>query len=655
MSRLSKRKQQRNADAGTPASSRGAAPIKPAGAATGAETIVHLLLIAAAVLIGYSNVFHAPFVFDDFAGIVDNAVIKDLDNFISSGRGYDVSPRRFIGYLTFALNYRFGGLEVVGYHIVNLVVHMGSSFLVYFLVALTFRTPYFGLSRPEEDGRKMIALVTALFFASHPVQTQAVTYIYQRFTSLATCFYLLSVVMYVKGRLAMQRPEDTGQRAEGGGRDISPVIRSMPFYLCSLISAILAMRTKETAFTLPFAIILHEFIFFKSTRRQKLLFLLPVLFALAIVPLALMTTGKPLGEVLTVLDAQTRVQSELPRWDYLMTQLRVITTYIRLIFLPVNQNLDYDYPIYDSLFTAPVFFSFLFLSTLLGCAAYLVYRTRNSASVLRVTAFGIFWFFITLSVESSVMPIVDVIFEHRVYLPSAGAFLAITTAAWAGVKRMEAQWPLARRAAASAAFLAVIAFLGATYARNGVWTDKAALWEDVASKSAKASTYVSLGIAYAESGELNKAIEAYLKALALDPKDASAYLNLGTAYTRGGFFDEAIKATRMAVSLAPSAEAHNNLGHLYYRAGRLDEALQECETAVKLNPDFALAHNNLGAVFWSKGRFDKAVEHYRIAVKLDPDNQQALHNLELADKLKNQGLPGGARSGSKKPVETRRW
>ncbi len=144
-----------------------------------------LLLIAVVALIAYSNTFHVPFHFDDMVNITDNPVIKNLGNFISSSKGYDYNPRRVIGYFSFALNYHFGGLDVMGYHIVNLAIHIASSILVYFLVTLTFRTPFFKTVNSEEvkgeeikagesgvnspftihHSRSLIALFCGLFFA----------------------------------------------------------------------------------------------------------------------------------------------------------------------------------------------------------------------------------------------------------------------------------------------------------------------------------------------------------------------------------------------------------------------------------------------------------------------------------------------------------
>lgn len=624
MGKRSKNKQSKNVDTKISAPAKFVSAIKPA---EGKLAIVHLLIIVVAVLIGYSNSFHVPFVFDDHANIVDNPIIKDLDNFTSGGKGYQSTPRRFIGYLTFALNYHFGGLDVTGYHIVNLAIHCLNAVLVYLLAALILKTPNVRMAIPEAEGKKGIALLSALLFALHPVQTQAVTYIVQRLASLATLFYLLSVVMYIKARLLTQIPVEGGHR-----KDTNRSVLVIVYYLSSLFSAILAMSTKEISFTLPLVIALYEIVFVNNSPiRQRALFLIPILMTLIIIPISIMGADIPVQNILADIGERTRVQTTLPRWDYLLTEMRVITTYIRLLFLPINQNIDYDYQIYHSFFEPAVFLSFIFLVTLMGSAVYIICRSRNQFSISRITAFGVLWFFITMSVESGFIPIVDVIFEHRVYLPSIGACIAISTSAWLVHKKIESKWPPVRNIYGPAIGLAAITLLVATYARNSIWTDKVKLWEDSVSKSPKADGYISLGLAYKEKNEIFAAIEAYGKAIALAPNDSRIYVDLAVAYSKAGHIDKAIEANRKAIFLNPAGfEAYNNLGELHYKKGRIDDALKEYLHAVSLNPDSAQTHNNLGAAYWSQGLFDKAIEHYNIAIKLKPDFADAYNNLGIA-------------------------
>jgi len=293
--------------------------------------IIHLLLLAVLAVIIYSNSFHVPFTFDDEPSIKDNPIIRDLANFISTGNAFAYNPRRFIGYLSFALNYHFGGLEVAGYHSVNLAVHIANALLVYGLVRATFLTPAMRGS-VLAIRRGVLALATAFIFVAHPIQTQAVTYIVQRLASLATFFYLAALFLYVRWRLS---------RETGSSHSATATVA----YLLSLVSAVLAMYTKEIAFTLPLILLLYEIFFFGFPGGKRLVSLVPMLLTIAIIPLNLINVQKPLHEVLSDVSKVTIVSTGLSHWEYLCTQLGVIATYMRLLVLPIDQNLDYDYPI----------------------------------------------------------------------------------------------------------------------------------------------------------------------------------------------------------------------------------------------------------------------------------------------------------------------
>ena len=146
-----------------------------------------------------------------------------------------------------------------------------------------------------------------------------------------------------------------------------------------------------------------------------------------IIPVSLLETDKLKGDLIENISEATRLDTNISRWVYLLTQFAVIVTYIRLIFFPINQNLDYDFPIYNTLLTPEVFLSFLLLFSIFCFGIYMFLQSKTHNRTYRFIAFGIFWFFITISVESSFIPIVDLIFEHRVYLPSVGFFIALTT------------------------------------------------------------------------------------------------------------------------------------------------------------------------------------------------------------------------------------
>ena len=625
---------------------------------------IFIVLIPIFGILAYSNTFHAPFQWDESAFIEKNPIVKDLSYFLetSKAKGFEYYPAlkgRYIGYLTFALNYKLHGLDVTGYHVVNVVIHIINALLVYLLVVLTFRTPFMTESSLSYYS-KLIAFFTAMLFVSHPVQTEAVTYIFQRLASLVTLFYMLSLVCYIKARLG-----DHGKAV------------TFTYYFLSLACAVLAMKTKENAFTLPIIMTLYEFSFFRGEPRQRILRLIPILLTLLIIPLSLTGIDNPIDNPAEEITRTTPVMGShehTSQHEYLLTQFRVIVTYIRLLFFPVNQNLFYDYPIFHSFFNPEVFLSFLFLLSILVFADYLFRRSRVKDHDSRLIAFGILWFFITISVESSIIPIPMIICEYRVYLPSAGAFWAITAGLFILVYKVKDK--RTRLIIISSLILITFVFSYAAYARNTLWGSNISLWEDVVKKSPKkAKGYNTLGNAYYDKGQIDTAISYYLSALKVQPHHAKVYYNLGNAYYGKGLIDNAIGHYQAAIRINPwYADAHNNLGIAYaskeltdmaikhyetalklkpehaetyynlgvtyYRKGLTDKAIGQLQTAIRLQPDYAEAYNNLGAIYGSKGLTDIAIEHYETALELKPGYAETHYNLGIA--YTDKGLHGKA-------------
>jgi hypothetical protein len=269
--------------------------------------------MAALGLLAYSNTFDASFHLDDHHSIGTNPTLKDPASFIEPSKAerlmgglYPSFKNRFIGYLTFAVNYRLHGLDVLGYHLTNLAIHFLNGLLLYSLVLLnglllyslvlfTFSTPKMEGSRLK-DQLRLVALFAASLFVLHPIQTQAVTYIVQRFASLATMFYLGSMVFYVKWRLRNTKYQNSNIKIK-----VNMKFRNLYFpflnfnFFLSLLFAILAMKTKQIAFTLPLAVVLYEFMFFHDTIKRRALRLLPFLLTLLIIPSTFLFLDNPPG------------------------------------------------------------------------------------------------------------------------------------------------------------------------------------------------------------------------------------------------------------------------------------------------------------------------------------------------------------------------
>ncbi|MGO9016299.1 MAG: tetratricopeptide repeat protein [Dissulfurispiraceae bacterium] len=623
------------------------------------NSFVHIACLSLLILIIYSNALNVPFQWDEEMHIVNEPIIKDLNYFLhpSTAQGFEnyrFFISRYISHLTFALNYRINGLSVTGYHIVNIAIHIANTILVYLLVLLTFRTPYMKgighrakgtpsqvLNFSSSGNPAVIAFFSAALFAVHPLQTAAVTYVMQRYASLAAFFYLLSLTAYIKFRL--EAPDHHKARR-----------RTM--YAISLLSAVLAMKTKENAFTLPFVITLYEFCFFNGGIKKRMLVLAPLLLSLCIIPLTIMsmpTVTEVRGTQLinpSLIDPGSYMAGftwDYSRGEYFFTQFRVIVTYLRMLFFPANLELNYEYPVFKSFFQPQVSVSFVFLSALFGLGIYLVQkkerrglrtegeglrtewkgpkeegpglRTKGKglrakredensvlasqssslspqSSVLasqssalspafRLMGFGILWFFITLSVESSIIPTPRLIETYRMYLPSVGVIICTVTGVFLLKEKIRSQKAGNVILVTLALIISILSV--AAHLQNNLYGDSKKMWEDTVKRFPRyANAHARLGNFYKSRNMLDNAIEQYIIAIKLKPDYAEAHNNLGIAYHAINMPDKSIEQYLIAIKLAPDyAEAHFNLGLVYYDSDRLDKAKNEFETALRLRPD----------------------------------------------------------------------
>lgn len=570
------------------------------------------LLIIFAGFMAYCNTFNMSFNFDDVTNIVDNPVIREFN---SAGFTKAFNTRRGLGVVSFQANYHLSGLSVTGYHVFNLFIHIAAALLVYRFLALLLKTPCFGNIADSRSDLPPVPFFTALIFVVHPIQTQAITYIVQRFTSLATLFYVAATTCYLQARLSQTRE----------GR---PVTIGTVLWLAGCGAATLcAFNTKEIAYTLPLALVLIEFICFKVDRKK--IFAVSSLAALALTAFLLkLGFGKgTLEQAISVMDEVTRVQTITSRSDYLLTQFRVILTYIRLLFFPVNQRVDYDYALSRSFFEPAVIGSFSILLLLFIAAIILIKKSRSGNAGQRLVAFGIFWFFLTLSVESSVLPIIDLIFEHRVYLPSVGAIAAITMAGVSGAWGRESE----RGKAVACVVLLMIAvvFAGAAWKRNLVWRSEVALWEDATAKSPDSSrAWNNLGSAYIKERAADKALRALVRSIELDRSKQEAWNNLGIAIDQKGVYKERFNRTTKMFTTPDTirdeiinkwqGEVNNNLGLAYEILGDYPKAAENYRNAIGYWPSLTIAYYNLGIVSATMGDYDTLAAQHQVLMMLDP-------------------------------------
>jgi protein O-mannosyl-transferase len=373
-------------------------------------TLRHLLaigLIAGVALVAYSNTFSVPFHFDDAPNIVQNPLLHirpltwdRLERLITYT--YKDTIRVF-AMLTLAFNYYFGELDVFGYHVVNLTIHVASGAFLYWLLILTFNLPH--LKERYGPISYKTALFASLIFISHPVQTQSVTYIIQRMASMGGMFYLLTMVLYVKGRQAPSR--------------------SQYLYLGSAVVAyLLGILSKENVAILPVFVVLYEFFFIQnldlSPRGKKIvLTMLGILVVLGAIGIAVW--GRRYMQVITEGFAYRDRLAGTSRFtlsERVLTQLRVVLYYLTLVIYPhpSRLNLDYDFSVSKGMLSPPT--TLVSLLIIAGVIGYSVWTAKKRPMI----SFWILWYFGNLVIESSIFPL-EMVYEHRLYLPAVGPFV----------------------------------------------------------------------------------------------------------------------------------------------------------------------------------------------------------------------------------------
>ena len=541
--------------------------------------LLAVMIVYALALLIYSNTFNSPFIFDDHPNIRDNTAIQisTLNAAELYVAAFDSpSANRPVANISFALNYLVGGFDVRGYHAVNLAIHVGNGVLVYFLALMLFGRMWRHEVKPTQGTMFAAALVTAVLFVAHPVQTQAVTYIVQRMTGLSVLFYLLSLLCFVRAR--------SGSRFKIG------------LAVGCVLSGALAMGTKEIAASLPFAMLLIEMCVFRRG-EWRWLFASPQYLVVACVVFALAGALYLGGDPASTVEAQY-LRRDFSLTERLMTELRVVFFYLSLIAYPAPQrlNLLHSFVVSNGLLEP--------LSTLfcaMGLLAAIVFaivgiRRRPTISLI------ILWFVLNSLIESSVMGL-ELVFEHRLYLPMFGVCLGLGFATLHLSQRTPVVW---------FAVLGVVLYLSAgTFLRNAYWADATTLWVDVVAKnplSARANN--NLGRALLDDGAADEALVAFNKALFIDPNYAEPYNNLGVMFAEQRHFEIAMGYLLRARELRPeSAQTLHNIGLVLTETGRTADAIAQFREAIALEPTYAKSHLSLASLLVQVGEKALACEH----------------------------------------------
>lgn len=547
-----------------------------------------VMLLSLLVVLAYSNTLHSPFTYDDYNDVLANASIRHLwplwEVFRVPGQGFMTRP---IANLSFALDYALHGPKPFWFHLSNLFIHLGAALALLGLVRRTLLRSVFQ-GRYTETA-PTLALVIAGLWALHPVDTEAVSYITQRYESLASMFMLLTLY-------ALVRSVDSPRRWMWEG--------------LTALACLGALGSKEVAVSLPLLALLYDRSFLAGTFRAAWRARRPLYLALLLDwALFAYVQTHPIPRPFAGFGLRT------PWWHYALNQPDVILHYLRLAVWP--HPLVFDY------FWQPVMIWRHLVPGLLGIGALLGFTLW--ALVKRpLLAFLPACFFAILGPTSSFMPILDLAVEYRMYLPLATVLAALVLGLHALWLRAQGGSLAARRGvrlALGGGLTLAITTLGMfTYLRNEDYRDPMDLWRSVTvAEPTNPRGHNNYAFHLAMAGYVPQALQEYTKAIALAPGMAMFHSNYGLALTRAGQYEKGLKQLRMAVQLDPTTSKYvDNLGFTLLLKGSLASAATCFETARQMNPKDDLALAGLASVMQAKHKNNLALDYLQQAITLNP-------------------------------------
>ena len=602
---------------------------------SGAAALSFILLT---LLATYLNSFTASWQFDDFPNIVDNGNVHMRDLSLDSvrramqgiGQG---GINRPVAYVSFALNYYVGGLDVFGYHLVNFLVHCLAALFLYLFIRRTLELPLLEGSCRRYSSE--IAALATIFWACHPIQVSAVTYIVQRMASGGALFYVMTLYFYLRGRT-------------GTGRN-----QAAAFYGISLLTALLAFGTKENTVTLPVAILLYDVLLIQGARGENLRKTLKFIAIPAIIAVVYVVLRFSFASIVDGYTVRPFTLSER-----LLTEPRVILFYVSLLLYPSSSrfmllhDFDLSRTLTDPWTTLP---AILAVGLLVGAGVSLGKKKP-------LVSFSILFFFLNHLIEGSVFPL-EIIYTHRNYLPSM--FFFVPPAVWLVMAVTGVSVGKTRRLLlAGLAGMLFLTFAVNVFLQNQTYRDAITFWSDNVRKAPglhrphhnlaqaltregrydealeemsralkareesavfqKAATYSDRGDVFAYRSELEAATSDFIKAIEMAPFFPKPYIGLAKVMMREARLDEALKYSLKSVELEPgNAEYRVFHSMILLRRGDLDEAGKSAAAALALRDEYLPAWLVLTELDRRKGNRERARSLFEAVMARAPSERAA--------------------------------
>ena len=547
------------------------------------------LIIIVVGFVAYHNSFQCEFILDSYSKIIQDPRIHQL---WPISRVIEESNRPII-FITFAVNYAISGMNVLSYHVLNFLVHILAGLTLFGIIRRTLGETYLA----ERYGSRATGLAAfiALLWVIHPLQTESVTYIYQRSESIMSLFFLLTLYCLIR-YLGSQKG----------------VWQAAAILMCAF-----GMASKAIMVTAPIIYLFYDRTFWAGSYKEilkKRKWLYPGLMLTWFILIKLLM-GPHESQGTAGFDMK-----DLTVWQYMVSQPQVILHYIRLVFWPHPLVLDYMWPIAQA--PADIALPAMFIGGLLILTLWAV-RYRPALGFLAV------WFFLILAPSSSFIPIADLAFEHRIYLPLAG-FITLVVFLFDVIVLEKMQ---SREKKKYIIFFFVFAIVPVlilrTIARNRDYQNRQGMWKEVVRYRPRNSRALyNLGLTYLAERRLDEALDNFLKATAINPDYVMAYNNMGNIYYEKGMKDEAVRNYEKALSFEViHPEVYNNYGVVLMDTEDYEKAEQYLKMAKEYNPNAIDAEKNLGNLYYLTNDLEKAVLQYQKVLARRPDHHSARYSL----------------------------
>ncbi|MEW6738328.1 MAG: tetratricopeptide repeat protein [Nitrospirota bacterium] len=546
----------------------------------------HIVIIALASILVYSNTLFMDFVWDDIPFIKGNKFITDVEKIpylftAHLWKGVDGFFRgdyyRPIYALSFAIDHIFWKENPLGYHITNILLHAIASIAVY-LLALRIVS------------NNTAAFVAGLVFSVHPSHVEAVAWITGRNNMLLAIFMVFSVYFYT---LYCEK-------------------RKAKYIAASLILFFLSLLIHEIAITLPLIILLYGICFEKGRLKKKLLW--PLIYCAVTIPYFILRFA--------FLEQAFKGVGKDPFVWHIYTAPILLLKYLKVLILPVSLKVAYEIPIRKALFGQGVMLSLVFLCIII---ALVIFSKRYDRKLF----FSLSWIFITIIPVSGIFIFIKPFLMADRYLcvPSVGFSMAVAI----GFVKIRDQLKDKNLIINTAGLCIITALSILSFSYSYAWKDHYTFTIRMIKDAPDyPDGYYNLGLIYAEQKRFDYAVMEFQNALKLNPHHVETLNNLGLVYATQGRLNDAIHELQKALQIKPHYIIHNNLGIMHLNQKQFDEAVNEFHNALRLNSDYDRAYNNLGLTYMKQGKIDDAIIHFKKAIDINPDNENYRKNLDKA-------------------------